>query len=71
MLSGLWTDIHDRAVDHVKRLVTSVPALKYFDASKESTLQCDASERGLGAVLTQDGHPIAYASQALTDVETN
>ena len=34
------------------------------------TLQCDASDKGLGAVLTQDGHPIAYASRALTHVET-
>ena len=65
-----WTDVHDSAIDQVKQRVTSAPVLKYFDATKDTTLQCDASEKGLGAVLTQDGHPIAYASRALTEVET-
>ena len=30
----------------------------------------DASQRGLGACLLQDGQPIAYASKSLTDIET-
>ena len=65
-----WTDIHDMAVEQLKLLVTKAPVLKYFDTTKGVTLQCDASDKGLGAVLTQDGHPIAYASRALTHVET-
>ena len=32
-------------------------------------MQCDASETGLGAALTQNGKPVAYASRALTAVE--
>ena len=32
-------------------------------------MQADASQVGLGAVLLQDGQPIAYASQALTSTE--
>ena len=36
----------------------------------EEVLQCDAFDKGLGAVLTQMGQPIAYASRALTDAET-
>ena len=51
-------------------MVTSAPVLKYFDARKETTLQCDASERGLGAILTLEGHPTAYVSRALMDLET-
>ena len=65
-----WTDIHDKAVKQVKLLVTKAPVLKYFDTTKGVTLQCDASDKGLGAVLTQDGHPIACASRALTDADT-
>ena len=50
--------------------VTNAPFLKYFKSTKGVTLQCDASDKGLGAVLLQDGHPIAYANRALTDPET-
>ena len=34
-------------------------------------LQCDASEKGLGASLLQSGRPISYASRALTSTEQN
>ena len=54
----------------MKRLVTNAPVLKYFDTTKGVTLQCDASDKGLGTGLMQDDHPIAYASRALTDPET-
>ena len=33
-------------------------------------LQCDASQRGLGACLLQDGQPVAYASRAMTETES-
>ena len=44
--------------------------LRYYDRRKPVTVQADASERGLGACLLQDGQPIAYASKSLTDTET-
>ena len=65
-----WSDVHDTAVQEIKRLVTAEPVLRYYDPGKELTLQADASEVGLGAALMQDGQPIAYASRALTDAET-
>ena len=34
-------------------------------------LQCDASSTGLGAALLQDGHPVAFASRALSESERN
>ena len=34
------------------------------------TIQVDASQVGLGAVLLQDNKPIAFASKALTDAES-
>ena len=42
--------------------------LAYFDRSKASTIQSDASKKGLGAVLIQDDKPV-YASRALTETE--
>ena len=36
---------------------------------EEVTLQCDASETGIGAALLQAGQPVAYTSRALTKTE--
>ena len=65
-----WTDIHDSAVRQVKLLITKAPVLKFFDSTESLTLQCDASDKRLGAVLLQKGQPIAYTSRALTDSES-
>lgn len=43
--------------------------MSYFDDRKKTVLQCDASEKGLGACLLQDGHLIVYASRSLTSSE--
>ena len=45
--------------------------LCFFDGAQETTLQCDTSSFGLGAVLLQKRQPVAYASQALTEPETH
>ena len=36
-----------------------------------TTVQCDASSQGLGAVIMQNGQPIAFARRALTRTEKN
>ncbi|XP_061195310.1 uncharacterized protein K02A2.6-like [Saccostrea echinata] len=64
-------DIHGQAFDKVKDTLSRAPVLKFFDAKKKLTLQCDASSTGLGACLMQDNHPIAYASRSLTATEQN
>ena len=46
------------------------PLLKYYEPDKPLVLQCDASEKGLGASVLQDGKPVTYASRALTTTET-
>ena len=64
-----WAKQHDKAFAEIKQLVISHPVLRYYDVNEEVTLQCDASERGLGAVLLQNGQPVAFASQTLTETE--
>ena len=44
--------------------------LRYYDWTKPVTLQCDASLKGLGACIIQDGQPIMFASKSLMDTET-
>ena len=45
---------HDKAFDKVKKLVANHRVLKYYDIHEEVTIQCDASEQGLGAILLQN-----------------
>ena len=53
----------------LKVAIMSAPVLAYFDQSITTTIQSDASKKGLGAVLLQDDKPVIYASRALTDTE--
>ena len=46
-------------------------ALPYFNVNAETPLQMDASKKGLGACLIQNGKVVCYASRALTKTEQN
>ena len=65
-----WLDQHSIAMNTIKKFLTEAPILRYFDVSKPVTVQCNASQSGLGAVLLQDGQPVCYASRAFTDTES-
>ncbi len=41
--------------------------LQYYDVMKPVKLSVDSSQSGTGAVLLQNQHPIAFASQAFSD----
>ena len=65
----VWSPQHDKAFIKVKQLTTRHPVLKYYDINEEVTLQCDASEKGLGASLLQNRQPDAFASRKLLPTE--
>ena len=65
-----WLEQHSIAMNTIKKFLTEAPVLRYYDVSKPVTVQCDASQSGLGAVLLQEGQPVCYASRALTDTES-
>ena len=60
----------EASLEALKKAVMSTPVLRYYNLQEEVTLQCDASQFGLGATLLQNGQPVAYASPALTAAET-
>lgn len=69
-----WMPEHEEAFQNVKGMLSSENTVVPYDESRPLILACDASERGIGAVLfqvMQDGQerPIAYASRTLMEAE--
>ena len=58
---------HMENFQRLKMEISSMKALPYFDTSAETTLQTDASKKG----LIQNGKVVCYASRALTKTEQN
>ena len=68
----LWDEeVQGRSFKRVKQLIVESPVLKHFDPKADTELQCDASDKGLGACLMQDGQPVGNASRAMTSAEIN
>ena len=71
-----WTQECDQAFRQLKEVLCNKPVLKAPDFTKEFRLQTDASEYGLGAVLSQKDeegleHPVVYISRKMLPRECN
>ena len=53
----------------VKLHVANTVTLKYIDPQVPIVIECDASGVGVGGVLLQNGQPVTFISQALTDTQ--
>jgi hypothetical protein len=58
-----WTNACEISFCELKKWLTTAPILTLPDTRKDFTIYCDASRRGLGCVLMQDGRVVAYASR--------
>lgn len=63
-----WTNEQQTAFDNLKDKLCNAPVLQYPDFTRQFTLTTDASNEGLGAILSQDGH---YISRTLNTAEKN
>jgi hypothetical protein len=60
-----WTPRHETSFQELKKRLTTTPVLTMPDMEKPFLIYCDASGKGLGCVLMQDGHVVVYASRQL------
>ncbi|GJW59278.1 putative reverse transcriptase domain-containing protein [Tanacetum coccineum] len=66
-----WSDKQETAFQLIKQKLCSAPILALPEGSKDFIAYCDASKKGLGAVLMQREKVIAYASRQLKIHEKN
>ena len=64
-----WDDNCEQAFNHLKHALTHAPVPALPDFSRHFEVICDASVEGIGAVLTQEGRPLAYESRKLQPAE--
>ena len=55
-----WESEQQSAFEAVKQVIKTIPVLAYFDKTTKHTIQCDASKKGLSAVLLQESKPVIY-----------
>ena len=64
-----WTKAAHKAFLELKDRMTQAPILRLPDFSKVFEVACDASGVGIGGLLSQENHPIAFFSQKLNDAK--
>ncbi|GAU30442.1 hypothetical protein TSUD_392550 [Trifolium subterraneum] len=67
----VWDELCENSFNLLKQKLTSAPVLVIPDPDKKYVVYCDASHKGLGCVLMQDGAIVAYASRQLKLHEEN
>jgi ribonuclease HI len=64
-----WNKEAQLTFDKLKKAMSTCLVLALPDFTRPFILECNTSREGIGAVLMQDRHPIAYESRKLTPTE--
>jgi hypothetical protein len=65
--SFTWTLVSTQAFQTLKMEMCTTPVLTLPDFTKNFFLECDASRKGIGVVLMQEGQPLAFTSKKLSE----
>ena len=65
-----WTEVEQKAFKMMKKIISQETLLAYPDFTKPFIIHTDASHMQLGAVISQDNHPIAFYSCKLNPAQT-
>lgn len=70
-----WRSEHAKAFEEIKKIMSQVGQLGYYDVKDRTAVMADASPVGLGAILAQydtqgQVRIVSYASKSLTDTES-
>ena len=66
-----WTEKQDKAFDEIKKNISEQTMLAFPDFEKPFDIHTDASDYQLGAVVSQEGKPIAFYSRKLNAAQCN